>query len=239
VIDLTGRRALVTGAASGIGAATVEKLRSLGAQVVGLDVADGDAWLSADVADEDQVDKAVSEAAGRLGGLDTVVCAAGVAARGTVTDTDLADFDRVMSVNVRGVFSVCRAAIPSLRDAGGGAVVAIASQLGFVAAPDCAAYCASKAAIINLTRAMAIDHAAEGIRVNAVCPGPVDTPMMQGFFAAASDPEAERRRFESMLLTGRVGRPGEPAASVAFLVSDAASYITGEALVVDGGYVAA
>jgi 2-keto-3-deoxy-L-fuconate dehydrogenase len=239
VIDLAGRRALVTGAASGIGAAVVETLRSLGAEVVGLDVAEGDGWLRADVGNEDQVNAAVPEAARRLGGLDTVVCAAGVAARGTVADTDMRDFDRVLSVNVRGVFCVCRAAIPRLRETGGGAVVTIASQLGFVAAPDCAAYCMSKAAIINLTRAMAIDHAADGIRVNAVCPGPIDTPMMRGFFAAASDPAAERRRFESMLLTGRVGSPEEPAASVAFLVSDAASYITGEALVVDGGYVAA
>jgi NAD(P)-dependent dehydrogenase (short-subunit alcohol dehydrogenase family) len=239
VIDLTGRRALVTGAASGIGAAVVETLRSLGAGVVGLDVAEGDDWLRADVGNEDEVNAAVSEAVDLLGGLDTVVCAAGVAGRGTVADTDMRDFDRMLSVNVRGVFCVCRATIPQLREAGGGAVVTIASQLGFVAAPDCAVYCASKAAIINLTRAMAIDHAADRIRANAVCPGPIDTPMMQGFFAAAADPAAERHRFESMLLTGRVGRAEEPAASVAFLVSDAASYITGEALVVDGGYVAA
>ncbi len=137
---------------------------------------------------------AVDEAAAALGGLDVVVAAAGIAARGTVADTDPADWDRVLAVNLRGVYLTGRAAIPHLRAAGGGAIVNIASQLGLVAAAGAAAYCASKGAVISLTRAMAIDHGPEGIRVNCVCPGPTDTPLLEPYFGGADDPAAERQR---------------------------------------------
>jgi meso-butanediol dehydrogenase/(S,S)-butanediol dehydrogenase/diacetyl reductase len=143
-----------------------------------------------------------------------------------------------MRVNVRSIYCMSHHAIPVMAVGGGGSIINIASQVGLVGIASSAAYCASKGAAINLTRAMAIDHAREGIRVNAVCPGPIETPMFDSYFVDAPDPAIERSRFESTLITGRVGDPTEVAAAVAFLASDASSYIVGAALVVDGGYVA-
>ncbi len=172
-----------------------------------------------------------------LGGLDVVVAAAGIAARGTVADTDPVDWDRTLAVNLRGVYLTGRAAIPHLRAAGGGAIVNIASQLGLVAAANAAAYCASKGAVISLTRAMAIDHGPEGIRVNCVCPGPTDTPLLEPYFGGATDPAAERRAYEAMQLHARLVTAEEIADAVAYLASPGASSTMGAALVVDGGYI--
>ena len=133
--------------------------------------------------------RGVDEAAAALGGLDVVVAAAGVAGRGTAADTALEEWERVFAVNARGVYLTARAAVPHLREAGGGAIVVVASQLGLVAAAGAAAYCASKGAAVMLTRAMAVDHAPEGIRVNCVCPGPTVTPLLEDYFALAPDPE--------------------------------------------------
>jgi NAD(P)-dependent dehydrogenase (short-subunit alcohol dehydrogenase family) len=238
MIDLAGKRALVTGGASGIGSASAGALEEAGARVVRVDLADGEGWLRHDVADDDGARAAVSEAVEALGGLDVLVNCAGVAGRGAVTEIDCAEWDRVMRVNVRSIFCMSRHAIPVIAAGGGGSIVNIASQLGLVGVAASAAYCASKGAVINLTRAMAIDHAGDRIRVNAVCPGPIQTPMLDGYFAASPDPAAERRRFEDALITGRIGDPAEIAAAVAFLASDASSYVVGEAFVVDGGYVA-
>lgn len=238
MIDLAGKRALVTGAASGIGAASAVALEAGGARVERVDVAAGDGWLRHDVADDDGARAAVAEAVDALGGLDVLVNCAGVAGRGAVTDIECGEWDRVMRVNVRSIFCMSRHAIPTIAAGGGGSIVNIASQLGLVGVSDSAAYCASKGAVVNLTRAMAIDHAPERVRVNAVCPGPIDTPMLDGYFAKGSDPAAERQRFEGMLVTGRIGDPTEVAEAVAFLASDASSYVVGEAFVVDGGYVA-
>ena len=236
-------RALVTGGASGIGAATVARLQADGMRVAAVDV-DGarleqvaaDFVAVADVTSEQEIRGAVDESATALGGLDVCVACAGVAWRGTVTETALDEWERIFAVNVRGVYLTAKAAIPHLRAAGGGALVVVASQLGLVGAANAAAYCASKGAAVQLTRAMAIDHAREGIRVNCVCPGPTSTPLLESYFALAADAEGERVRYEQAQLHGRLIEPAEIADAIASLVSPRATSTIGAALVVDGGY---
>jgi NAD(P)-dependent dehydrogenase (short-subunit alcohol dehydrogenase family) len=238
------RRVLVTGAASGIGAAVVTRLRGAGDRVAGVDrdraalsAVELDARADADVSVWPELEAAVDACSNELGGLDAVVASAGIAMRGTAADTDLDDWERVFAVNARGVFLTARAAIPHLRQAGGGAIVNVASQLGLVAAANAAAYCASKGAVVQLTRAMAVDHGPEGIRVNCVCPGPTDTPLLEPYFAAAPDPSAEREAYERAQLHGRLVTPEEIAEAIAYLLSPAAGSTMGTALVVDGGYI--
>jgi 2-keto-3-deoxy-L-fuconate dehydrogenase len=238
------RRVLITGGASGIGAACVRRFQADGCSVAVVDrdedllvASPAEAALSCDVSDAEALAFAVDEASSALGGLDVVVAAAGIAARGTVADTEPAEWDRVLAVNLRGVYLTARAAIPHLRAAGGGAIVNIASQLGIVAAANAAAYCASKGAVISLTRAMAVDHGPEGIRVNCVCPGPTDTPLLEPYFGAAADPVAERMAYEAMQLHSRLVTADEIAGAVAYLAAPGSSSTMGAALVVDGGYI--
>jgi 2-keto-3-deoxy-L-fuconate dehydrogenase len=236
-------RVLVTGGASGIGQATVARLRRDGMRVAALDVdeerlaqVEADYHVVADVTSEDDLRRATVAAARALGGIDICIASAGVAGRGTVADTPLEEWERVFAVNARGVYLTAQATIPHLRHAGGGSIVVVASQLGVVAAANAAAYCASKGAAIQLTRAMAIDHAAEGIRVNCVCPGPTVTPLLESYFALADDSAAERARYEQAQMHGRLVRPEEIADAIAYLVSPQAQSTIGAALVVDGGY---
>jgi 2-keto-3-deoxy-L-fuconate dehydrogenase len=235
--------AVVTGAASGIGAATVARLRRDGLHVAavdrdaeGLNRLDADFRAVADVSSSDELERAVDESAAALGGLDVVVACAGVAGRGTVPETPLEEWERIFATNVRGVFLTAKAAIPHLRRAGGGAIVFVASQLGLVGAAGAAAYCASKGAVVQLTRAMAIDHGGEGIRVNCVCPGPTLTPLLETYFELAPDPAGERVSYEQAQVHGRLVQPEEIAEAIAYLVSPAAASTLGAALVVDGGY---
>jgi 2-keto-3-deoxy-L-fuconate dehydrogenase len=232
---------LVTGGASGIGSACVDRFQNDGCSVAALDLnvalSGAEVTIACDVTDEVALTAAVDRAAAELGGLDVVVASAGIAARGTVADTEPADWDEVLAVNLRGVYLTGRAAIPHLRAAGGGAIVNIASQLGLVAAANAAAYCASKGAVISLTRAMAIDHGPENIRVNCVCPGPTHTPLLEPYFGGAADPAAERRSYEAMQLHSRLVSPEEVAGAVAYLADPLSSSTMGAALVVDGGYV--
>jgi 2-keto-3-deoxy-L-fuconate dehydrogenase len=236
-------RALVTGGASGIGAATVSRLRRDGVRVAAIDrdeerlaEVEADCRVVADVTGEGDVRRAVDEAAAALGGLDIAVACAGVAGRGTVADTALDEWERIFAVNVRGVYLTAKAAVPHLRAAGGGAIVVVASQLGIVAAPNAAAYCASKGAAVLLTRAMAIDHGPDGIRVNCVCPGPTATPLLESYFALSTDAAAERSRYAQAQVHGRLIEPEEVADAIAYLASPQASSTIGAALVVDGGY---
>ena len=237
-------RVLVTGAASGIGRTLARTLSEKGARVAGID-RDGDrlgrlslvAVARADVSKEVEVGRAVDELVAALGGLDVLMNAAGVTGRGAVEETSVDEWERVFGTNVRGPFLVSRQAIPYLRGSERATIVHVASQLGIVATPSAAAYCASKAAVIQLTRAMALDLAQAGITVNAGCPGPTDTPMLDRYFADSDDPAAERAAFIQALPTLRLVSPAEVVAAIGYLISAGARSTTGAALVVDGGYV--
>jgi NAD(P)-dependent dehydrogenase (short-subunit alcohol dehydrogenase family) len=251
---LEGRRLLVTGAASGIGRATAQRFTAEGSLVACLDIDQeglestvaaisshraGAVAMTADVASIAAVEAAVADAAAELGGLDGVANVAGVGDfTGDVTETAPAAWERVLAINLSGAYNVCRAAIPHLRASGGGTVVNVGSQFALVGCLASPAYCASKAGLLGLTRAMAVDHAAEGIRVNCVCPGPVDTPMLAGTSATPVLTARERARTEYRNLVGRLGRPEEIAAMIAFVTSHEAGTMTGSIIAVDGGWTA-
>jgi NAD(P)-dependent dehydrogenase (short-subunit alcohol dehydrogenase family) len=246
VTGLSGRRVLVTGAASGIGAATCTVLAGEGCLVAGLDkrldAMQGHvtAAVGADVSAWDQVEPAVAAAAQALGGLDGIVNVAGIGSyTGDVVATSVADWRAVIDVDLTGVYLVSRAAIPFLRQAGRGAIVMVSSQYGLVGCADSPAYCAAKAGVIGLTRAMAVDHAEEGIRVNCVCPGPIETPMLAANRAAGEVGRRERERVRGRVLRGRPGAPEEVAALIAFLLSDQSANMTGSVVPIDGGWTAA
>jgi NAD(P)-dependent dehydrogenase (short-subunit alcohol dehydrogenase family) len=240
---LLGRRALVTGGASGIGLAAAKAFAREGARVAVADLArapDGDVelGLEADVTSEADVARLFEEIDQALGGLDVVVNNAGAYFPGRIDETTPEDFDRAFAANVRSAFLVTRLAVPRLRAAGGGAVLMIASNAALVPRSWDPLYCASKAALVTLARSLALDLARDGIRVNALCPGPVDTPMYR---ASVPDSAAEARALATVPLAGALGRPAtaeEVAEAAVFLVSDASAYVTGAALPVDGGKTA-
>jgi NAD(P)-dependent dehydrogenase (short-subunit alcohol dehydrogenase family) len=200
---------------------------------------EGGVAVEVDITDAEAVERAVKDAAIGLGGLDAVANVAGIGDfSGDVTETPTDEWNRVLAVNLTGMYHVSRAAIPYLREAGGGAIVNISSQFGLVGCLASPAYCASKAGVVGLTKAMAIDHAGEGIRVNCVCPGPVDTPMLWATTATPEMTERERARTAHRNLIGRSARPEEIAATIAFILSDDSGSMTGSVVTVDGGWTA-
>ena len=247
---LKDKVAIITGAASGIGLAAARRFVAEGAKVVVADVQDasrevgemtkqgGEAlFVQADVSSEPQVDRLIERTVAAYGRLDVLVNCAGVELSKKITDTSEAEWDRLMSVNLKGVFLCSKAAIPVMQR-NGGVIVNVASELGLVGGSEIAAYCASKGGVVQLTKAMAIDHAADGIRVNCVCPGPVSTPLLEAIMGASSDPEGERRRIAEKTLLKRLGRPEEIANVILFLASEESSYLTGSVVAADGGWTA-
>ncbi|MFF8673793.1 SDR family NAD(P)-dependent oxidoreductase [Streptomyces sp. NPDC015242] len=238
--DFEGLRALVTGGASGIGRATADLLAERGAQVAVLDRDPspvGKPLLAhrADVTDDASVRAAVTAAVGELGGLDVLVNNAGIGARGTVEDNPDDEWHRVHDVNVVGMVRTTRACLPHLRASAHAAIVNTCSVAATAGLPQRALYSATKGAVYALTLAMAADHVREGIRVNCVTPGTVDTPWVGRLLDAAPDPAAERAALEARQPTGRLVSPAEVAGAIAYLASPLSGATTGTALAVDGG----
>ena len=237
---LEGRIAIVTGAASGMGAATARLLAEAGATVLGADIASNPAiTLVGDVADSAFCDAAVAQAVALHGRIDILVNAAGVIVRADAPATDDAAWTRQMRVNVDGSFFMCRAAIRQMRLQGSGAIVNFGSIWGVAGGKGHVAYATAKGAVHNLTRSLALDHAREGIRINAVCPGEVDTPMLRGAGRAVPLTDAQLAEMADRVVpNGRLAQPEEIGRVVVFLCSDAASYMTGALVPVDGGWSA-
>jgi len=248
---LTGKAALISGAAGGIGRAISIAFAEAGAAVACCDIDMGSATQTArlieeaggralplhcDVAVESETLHAAAETQNAFGRLDILVSrAAPHDTSGTVLETSLADWERMLAVNLTGSFLLCRAVLPLMIAGGGGSIILIASQLGRVGSAGRAAYCATKGALIQLAKVMAIDHADQNIRVNTLSPGAVETERLlrrYGSFAAASEALGPKH------LLGRLGHPSEIATAAVFLASDAASFVTGGDLLVDGGYTA-
>ena len=232
---LQGKVALVTGGGSGIGAATVELLRARGATVVAADVRPGEGTEILDVTDEAAVDALVASIVDRHGRLDAAANVAGTpGVFAHVADATTSDWRNTMGVNLDGVFFCLRAELRAMRAAGGGSIVNVASSAGRMGVPGLAAYSASKHGVIGLTKSAALEEARRGIRVNAVLPGSVRTPMLQAF---AGD-EATLEKMGRRAPMGRLAEPVEIAEAVVWLLTDASGFVTGNCLAPDGGVAA-
>lgn len=242
--SLEGKVAIVTGAARGIGRATAELLRERGARVVATDLSDevlaldelGMATLTGDVGDEQTARRTVALATARFGRLDILVSNAGRTLNVPLTATSVADWDAVMATNARGAFLHAREAVPVMAASGGGTIVAVASIASTIAMKDLAAYAASKGAIAQLVKVIAVEHAASGIRANAVAPGVVETDILRS--TGIEDSRATLASYGSAHPIGRVAQPSEIAEVIAFLAAPASSFVTGALIMADGGYTA-
>lgn len=252
-MPMDGRCAVVSGAGSGLGRAIARRLAAEGARVVVAGdketplaetarlIADegGEAFaVRCDVSREDDVAALMRQVVERFGRLDVLVNNAGVEFAKRVEDTTVEEWDWLMDVNLKGVFLCAKHALPAMRGGGGGVIVNVASELALVGSEAVAAYSASKAGVLQLTRALAVDHARDGIRVNTLSPGVILTDLLQTALDSTGDPDKRRQEFEERTLLGRLGTPEEAAEAALFLASDQSSYMTGANLVLDGGWTA-
>lgn len=252
-MTFAGKVAIITGAGSGIGLATARLMAAQGARVVvsdwnqesgeaaaaGLRAAGAEAiFVRADVSKADQVANMVQTAVSRFGRLDILVNNAGYIFAKTVEDMAEDEWDLVMDINAKGVFLGCKYAIPEMRKSGGGAIVNVASISGLVGLPQQSGYCASKGAVVQLTRQVALDYAGQGIRVNAVAPGSIETKVLTDYLEQQGDAARARAEIVAAHPIGRTAQPEEVAEVIVFLCSEKASFVTGAIYSVDGGYVA-
>ncbi len=247
---LEGKVAVVTGAGQGIGEAIAHRFATEGAIVVAahrtvesgerlvesIRSAGGDAtFIATDVTIAEDVARLARESKRQFGSVDVLCNNAGVGLIRSVIESTEEEYDYVMDVNVRGVFLCCKHVIPAMLEQESGSVINMASVASFVGFPRDAAYCASKGALLMLTRQLAVDYSQGGVRVNAICPGFIDTPQLQYYVAEQDDPDAALAEVASLHPIGRVGQPDEVAAAAVFLASDESSFITGASIAVDGG----
>lgn len=238
---LTGKTALVTGGEGGIGVAICNRFYAEGADVISLDLqsaksrSQGVAYRELDVTHEVAIHDLFADLNKRWERLDILVNAAGIEIEKTIEDTSLEEWNRIFAINVTGTFLMSKYALPLLRKAGASSVVNFGSYDGFIADPKLAAYCATKGAVHALTRAMACDHGVDGIRVNAICPGFIDTPMLKSFFGEGNDTEEVRQAARDAHPTKTYGTPTDIANLVNWLASDEARYASGQLWVIDGG----
>ncbi len=239
--QLAGKTAFVTGGAGGIGRAICARFAAEGARVIaadvqpGNDLPDGVILQSYDVTSEDVVRSTFEELAEEWDQLDILVNAAGIEIEKTIEETSLEEWNRIFAINVTGMFLTSKYALPLLRKSAGASVINFGSYDGYIADPGLAAYCATKGAVHALTRAMACDHGPEGIRVNAICPGYVNTPMLQSFFGESGDIESLKQAVRDVHPMRTYGEPEDIANLVNWLASDEARYASGQLWVIDGG----
>lgn len=240
---LSGKRALVTGGAAGIGLAAARLLAARGAEVAVIDrdhaalaAADGFAATAcADVRDSLAIRAAIGGVVGRLGGLDILVNCAGVDLESPTAAMSDEEWERVLDINLTGTMRICRAAYPALAASGAAAIVNLSSGAGLSPLPERAAYCSAKAGLVMFSKSLAMEWAKDGIRVNAICPGAVDTALFRTSYEHHPEPEARLAQIRARYALGRIADPAELAEAIVWLASPAASYVTGVALAVDGG----